>query len=85
MRPDYVRLGEYLNHESGSVGEVLLSITRIQELLGAPLPSAALSSPAWWRRRGSSPQAALQRVGWQVRGISRGLRGIRFTRRGPRN
>lgn len=84
MRPDYTRLGEYLNHQSGSVDEVVLSFARIQELLSASLPSAALTDLGWWRKRGSSAQAALKRAGWQARAISRGLHGIRFTRRARR-
>ena len=85
MRPSYVRLGEFLDSESSSVNEVVLSSISIENLLGAPLPPRAQTDLSWWRQGPQAPKLALEKVGWRVLGMSPGIRGIRFIRSSRRH
>ena len=80
MRPNYARLVDYLGHEPRSVTEVVLSDARTEELVGFPLPDAALQDLGWWRHGPRGIETNLKRAGWRVDGLRAALHGIRFSR-----
>ena len=84
MRPNYTRLGDYLLHESGAIGRVELSLKRIEEVVGAPLPDdVEVDLKRWVRRHPKALDAALAKAGWRIMSVSALNRSVEFTRTQP--
>jgi hypothetical protein len=65
MASRYQPLADYLAAQPGTA--VVLTLTEVEALLGAPLPAAA-QEPAWWADAPEAEQArAWLGVGWRVR------------------
>ena len=76
----YEHLGDYLMEQPGDC--CTLTFGRIEEIIGASLPSSARHHRAWWANDGTHPQArSWMRAGWSSEGrpdIDKGQ--VRFVR-----
>ena len=80
MTPKYGRLVNYLDHcrEQG-VEELELSFGQLEEILGAPLPSAARNFRPWWSNSSQSPKP-WQIAGFRSRAVHLGRQTVAFHR-----
>jgi hypothetical protein len=75
----YIRLAVFLAEQPPDVNEVSMSLSEIEEVVGAPLPSNA-RFPSWWRNDEHRMHSrAWLTAGWKVRDM-RGNNGVTFVR-----
>ena len=81
----YAPLGDHLRKQT--LGEIVLTISEIEALIGGPLPASA-ERPQWWANRTNPRTNHVQREAWRAAGFDaflvQGSRKVRFRKRGPR-
>ena len=78
----YSPLSRYLAHRAPYTDRVTLTFTKIEEIIGAELPSSALHYQHWWTNSPSRTHAqAWLDVGWMVENVDLDSRMVVFRRK----
>jgi hypothetical protein len=83
-RSKYKPLQSFLQSVGPSESELTLSFSRIEDILGAPLPQSARKHRAWWSNPSSTDYHRHARAwlesGWRVDGVDQQEEWVRFRR-----
>lgn len=78
----YIRLAAFLADQPDTVDKLVMSITRIEEIVGERLPASA-KFPSWWRNDNHRAHSrAWLTAGWEVIAMDRRAETVEFVKVG---
>jgi len=84
IMPKYTPINEYLDAQPLKNSEITLSFSRVERMLGSPLPESALHDRDWWANEYSPTDHVQARAwlasGWIVDEVDLDSQWVRFVR-----